>query len=123
MYGQGKTRGQSAILDISATTNQACFAILPNDTWESEFLYLWLKSSYQDLRALSEDRGGNQANLNGGLLKALVIPAPDRTVQLQIIQRIKAALTEIDNLEKASKVMMKDIEQPPNRLLAQSFEI
>jgi restriction endonuclease S subunit len=63
MYGQGKTRGQSAILEIPATTNQACFAILPNGTWEPDFLYLWLKSSYQDLRDLSEDRGGNQANL------------------------------------------------------------
>ena len=31
MYGQGKTRGQSAILKIKATTNQACFAILPNE--------------------------------------------------------------------------------------------
>jgi len=37
MYGQGKTRGQSAILEMAATTNQACFAILPNDTWEPEF--------------------------------------------------------------------------------------
>ncbi|WP_291522933.1 restriction endonuclease subunit S [Acidithiobacillus sp.] len=60
MYGQGKTRGQSAILEIPAATNQACFAILPNDTWEPNFLYLWLKSSYQDLRDLSEDRGGNE---------------------------------------------------------------
>ena len=57
MIGQGKTRGQSAILEIPATTNQNCFAILPNDTWEPDFLYLWMKSSYQDLRDLSADRG------------------------------------------------------------------
>ena len=30
MYGQGKTRGQSAVLEVEATTNQACFAIFPN---------------------------------------------------------------------------------------------
>lgn len=123
MYGQGKTRGQSAILEIPATTNQACFAILPNETWESEFLFLWFKSSYQDLRDLSEDRGGNQANLNGGLLKALKVPAPDKSIQLKIIKRIKAALAEIDNLEKASKATMQDIKQLPQQLLAQAFEM
>lgn len=122
MYGQGKTRGQSAILEVSATTNQACFAILPNDTWEPEFLYYWLVSSYQDLRELSNDRGGNQANLNGALLKALEIPAPERWRQQQIVQRIQAALGEVDALEAASKVMLADLAQLPQRLLAQAFE-
>ena len=78
MYGQGKTRGQSAILEISATINQACFAILPNETWVPEFLHLWLTANYQNLRGLSEGRGGNQANLNGALLNALKVPAPTK---------------------------------------------
>ena len=123
MYGQGKTRGQSAILEIPATTNQACFAILPNDTWEPDFLYLWLKSSYQDLRDLSADRGGNQANLNGALLKALEVPAPSKTEQQHIVARIQAAMTEIDALENSSKAALEDINRLPNRVLAQAFEV
>jgi type I restriction enzyme S subunit len=123
MYGQGKTRGQSAILEIPATTNQACFAILPNDTWEPDFLYLWLKSSYQDLRDLSEDRGGNQANLNGALLKALEVPAPSKTEQQHIVARIRAAMTEIDALENSSKAALEDINRLPNRVLAQALEV
>ena len=122
MYGQGKTRGQSAILEIPATTNQACFAILPNDTWEPHFLYLWLKSSYQDLRDLSEDRGGNQANLNGALLKALDVPAPSKAEQQHIVARIQAAMTEIDALENSSKAALEDINRLPNRVLAQAFD-
>lgn len=122
MYGQGKTRGQSAILDIEATTNQACFAILPNDTWEPEFLYYWCMASYQELRNLSDNRGGNQANLNGALLNGLEIPAPVRDIQLSIIQEVKAALSETDVLEIQSKAMLADIEQLPNRILAQAFE-
>ncbi len=121
MYGQGKTRGQSAILEIPATTNQACFAILPNDTWEPDFLYLWLKSSYQDLRDLSEDRGGNQANLNGALLKALEVPTPSKTEQQHIVARIQAAMTEIDALENSSKAALDDINRLPNRVLALAF--
>ena len=121
MYGQGKTRGQSAIMEIPATTNQACFAILPNDTWEPDFLYLWLKSSYQDLRDLSEDRGGNQANLNGALLKALAVPAPSKTEQQHIVARIQAAMTEIDAMENSSKAALEDINRLPGRVLAQAF--
>jgi len=121
MYGQGKTRGQSGILEIAATTNQACFAILPNETWEPEFLYYWLVASYQDLRDLSEDRGGNQANLNGALLKALEIPAPEKSQQQQIVHRIKTALAELDALDAANKALRVDLEQLPQRLLAQAF--
>lgn len=123
MYGQGKTRGQSAILEIPAATNQACFAILPNDTWEPNFLYLWLKASYQDLRDLSEDRGGNQANLNGALLKALDVPAPSKAEQQHIVARIQAAMTEIDALENSSTSAMEDINRLPGRALAQAFGV
>ncbi len=122
MYGQGKTRGQSAILEIHATTNQACFAILPNATWEPDFLHLWLKSSYQDLRDLSENRGGNQANLNGALLNALEVPAPDRKQQQQIVARIQSAMTEIDAIENSSRASLEDINRLPGRVLAQAFE-
>lgn len=122
MYGQGKTRGQSAILEVPATTNQACFAVLPNDTWEPEFLYYWLMSRYQDLRDLSDDRGGNQANLNGALLKALEVPAPDREQQLAVVRRVKAALHEVDALAAANQTQRDDLARLPQRLLAQAFE-
>jgi type I restriction enzyme, S subunit len=119
MYGQGKTRGQSAILEVTATTNQACLAILPNDTWEPEFLYYWLVASYQDLRDLSEDRGGNQANLNGALLKALEVPAPNQVQQLEVVRRIKAALQEMD---AAGRSTLAELELLPKRLLSKAFE-
>ena len=122
MYGQGKTRGQSAILEIPATTNQACFAILPNTTWEPDFLYFWLKASYQDLRDLSDDRGGNQANLNGALLKALEIPAPSQAEQLRTVARIQAAMAEIDAMENAAKSALDSINLLPGRVLAQAFQ-
>lgn len=121
MIGQGKTRGQSAILEIPATTNQNCFAVLPNDTWEPDFLYLWMKSSYQDLRDLSADRGGSQAALNGALLNALDVPAPSKAEQQHIVARIQAAMTEIDAIENSSKAALDDINRLPSRVLAQAF--
>jgi len=122
MIGQGKTRGQSAILEIPATTNQNCFAVMPNDTWEPDFLYLWMQASYQDLRNLSAERGGSQAALNGALLKALEVPAPNKTEQQHLVARIQAAMIEIDAIERASKTALADIDRLPSRVLAQAFE-
>lgn len=121
MYGQGKTRGQSAILEVPATTNQACFAILPNETWEPDFMYYWFVANYQNLRNLSDDRGGNQANLNGAILKSLSIPAPEKSQQKKVTQRIAAALSELDDIVAAIKSRQMDLEQLPQRLLAQAF--
>lgn len=122
MYGQGKTRGQSAILQVEATTNQACFAILPNDTWDADFLHHWLMASYENLRNLSDGRGGNQANLNGGLLNALEIPAPDIDEQRRIVARLKAQLTEADAIAQAARAQLAEIERLPQKLLAQAFK-
>ncbi|WP_454257536.1 restriction endonuclease subunit S [Pseudoxanthomonas mexicana] len=121
MYGQGKTRGQSAILETEATTNQACFAIFPNDTWDAEFLHHWLMASYEDLRGLSEGRGGNQANLNGALLNALEIPAPRMAVQQSIVRRLKKQLAETDAIHQAAIAQLAEIERLPQKLLAQAF--
>jgi type I site-specific restriction endonuclease len=49
-------------------------------------------------------------------------PAPDHAVQKDIVQRVKAALATIDTMEQACKASLKDIEQLPQRILAQAFE-
>jgi restriction endonuclease S subunit len=43
MYGQGKTRGQVAILNIAATTTQNAAAIVPSSDLSSEYLWYWLR--------------------------------------------------------------------------------
>ena len=121
MYGQGKTRGQSAILEISATINQACFAILPNETWVPEFLHLWLTANYQNLSGLSEGRGGNQANLNGALLNALKVPAPNKTIQRQIAARLKAQLAEVDKARQAAEAQLRDAHTLYSAVLKEIF--
>jgi hypothetical protein len=74
MYGEGKTRGQSAILKVEATFNQACFAIFPNEAFDPDYLQLWLMYKYRELRRLADGRGGSQANLNGSILEDLQVP-------------------------------------------------
>lgn len=74
MYGQGKTRGQSAILGVPATTNQACAVILPNDRFDPHFLQAQLAFRYDDLRRTAE--GGNQPNLSLSRIQAFEVALP-----------------------------------------------
>ena len=122
MYGQGKTRGQSAILEVEATTNQACFAIFPNDTWDAEFLHYWLMASYADLRELSDGRGGNQANLNGTLLNALEIPAPDVDEQCRIVVALKAQLAEVKTARQAAETQLQEVSNLANAIILDSVD-
>ena len=121
MYGQGKTRGQSAVLEVEATTNQACFAILPNDAFDPEYLQFWLRHSYEALRTLSEARGGNQSNLNGSILNDFEVPLISIEQQRDIAQRVKRSLLEASGMQTALYQQACEIERLPSRLLAQTF--
>lgn len=93
MYGQGKTRGQVAMLGIKAATNQACAAILPRKDIDPRFVFLCLGSRYEELRRLSNS--GGQENLSQGLIQKLQFSYPnDQTEQ----QRIADCLTCLDEL-------------------------
>ena len=87
MYGQGKTRGQIAILNIEATTNQAVAAILPNELCDKFFLYHCLHLMYDNIRSMA--RGGNQANLNLAIVRSINIILPPLPLQQLFAQRIE----------------------------------
>jgi type I restriction enzyme S subunit len=74
LYGQGRTRGQCAMLDVEAATNQACAVLVPDDSYDSTFMFSQLKLSYQRLREMG--RGGSQENLNLGLIGNFPVIAP-----------------------------------------------
>lgn len=123
MYGQGKTRGQSAVLEIPATTNQACFAILPNEIFHAEYLQYWLRHSYSNLRLLSEGRGGNQSNFNGAMLKEFTVPFLPKDRQLDVVNSINAMLNEIEKVKASIQTNKTELSLLPNRLLAQAFNL
>ena len=79
MYGQGQTRGRSAILKVESTSNQACGAIFPNKIDNPVFIWHQLMLRYSELRELG--RGGNQPNLNGQLIKNFELIFPPLSLQ------------------------------------------
>ena len=122
MYGQGQTRGRTGLLMREGTTNQACFAILPQpDVFDSELLQYWFRANYARLRSLTEGRGGNQPNLNGVLLRDLEVTLPPFADQRRIAADISRRLAEADRLSVAIEAELAAIEALPAALLREAF--
>jgi type I restriction enzyme S subunit len=121
MYGQGQTRGRTALLACEATTNQACYAILPNEKFDPKFLQLWFQFSYARLRQASEGRGGNQSNFNGKVLGAERVPLPPVPEQRAITARLDAELTDARTLVAKLESRLAEIELLPAALLRSAF--
>lgn len=112
MYGQGKTRGTVAILEIDAAVNQACAAITVQDG-KSKFLFYQLKNSYQDIRKLSNT--GNQENLNADIIKTYQVPwAPDEEQE-----RISTILTTQDKVIKLKEKRLAEKQRQKKYLMQQ----
>jgi len=84
MYGQGKTRGMTGYLGISAATNQACACILPSPEINSVYIWKYFELSYDKLRNMA--KGGNQPNLNGNMIKNFPVLVPPIKRQEEYVQ-------------------------------------
>lgn len=112
MYGQGKTRGTVAILEIDATINQACAAIL-TEKKNIMFLFYQLQSSYNDIRKLSNT--GNQENLNADIIKTYrILWAPNDEQQ-----KIAAILTTQDKVIELKEKLLAEKQQQKKYLMQQ----
>lgn len=104
MYGQGKTRGQVAILGLDATVNQACAAIELDAEVSRDYVYQQLLFRYKAIRALSNT--GSQENLNAGLIREIGFPLPARNEQdyvAELLTNWDAAIEKTDQLLAAKQ--------------------
>ncbi|MGH4014434.1 MAG: restriction endonuclease subunit S [Pseudonocardiaceae bacterium] len=104
LYGQGKTRGNCAVLGVDAATNQACAVLSPSSSYETWFLFAQLKMAYARLRALG--RGGNQANLNLRMIADFKVVLPDLAVQCDFVRRVEA----IDELRASHRHHLAELD-------------
>ncbi|MCY9532102.1 type I restriction enzyme, S subunit [Paenibacillus sp. cl6col] len=116
MYGQGKTRGKSGILKISAATNQACAALLPSNGIDTEYLFRLLRVNYDNLRSLG--RGGNQENLNLSIIKDYTIVLPPISLQNQFA----SIVTKIEEQKSLVKQSIQETQQLFDSLMSQYFD-
>jgi type I restriction enzyme S subunit len=121
LYGQGQTRGRTGRLLISATTNQACCAVLPKpETFEPRFIQFWLRSLYVELR--QEAQGGAQPNWNGAMIKDLEIALPPLAEQRRIVAELDALQTEVDVLKRLQAETATELDALLPAILDRAFK-
>ncbi len=116
MYGQGKTRGQVALLGIKAATNQACAAILPRKGIDPYFVFLNLAGRYEEIREISNS--GGQENLSQGLIREIRFAFPlDDDEQ----RKVTACLSSLDALIAAEIRKLEALKIHKKGLMQQLF--
>lgn len=93
LAGQGKTRGKVAITEIELCTNQSLCAIICNELVNYKYLYYYLDSKYEELRAISNGDG-----TRGGLSLKLLKPYKFTLPPLKTQERIVSILDRFDSL-------------------------
>lgn len=119
MYGQGKTRGRVAVLEIDAAINQACAAITLKNGMSTQFVFQNLSARYEEIRKISNS--GGQENLSGELIKKIPFSYPDITSGEQ--QSIADFLTSIDNLITTQTQKLESLRLHKKGLMQQLFPI
>lgn len=113
MYGQGKTRGMTAYLNLEACTNQACACLLPSENINQRYLWYYFILSYEKLRDLA--KGGNQPNLNGNIIKNFNVLVPPEDMQSDyvdfadsVMRSKKEVIETLENMKLLKKTLMQE---------------
>lgn len=121
MIGEGKTRGQAAILNIPAAHNQNTAAILVSETpCIPKYIYYFLQLNYDNTRRVGS--GNNQKALNKERVKAIHFPFCSSVEQEIIVQEIESRLSVCDQIEKSVDLALQQAEALRQSILKKAFE-
>jgi len=120
MIGQGKTRGQPAILDIYACHNQNTAALRILDKYcVSEYLYFFLYERYEETRRVGS--GNNQKAMNKKIVQSLPFPLPPKEEQTEIVRQVEKFFTFVDQIEKQISSAQTRVNNRTQSILAKAF--
>ncbi len=122
MYGEGKTRGKCSELNIDTATNQALAGITLFEKFKEskQFVKWFFVKNYEEIRLLSS--GGVQPNLNLTIIKNTIIPFPEHSQQIQIVQEIENRLSVCDKVEESIKESLQKAIALRQSILKKAFE-
>jgi type I restriction enzyme S subunit len=120
MIGEGKTRGQSAILALEATINQNIAAIvISHGLVESTFLWLWFQMRYEATR--EQGAGSGPQALNCQRVRELPFVLPPQSEQKEIVRRVEKLFAFADQIESRLKQAQAQVDRLTQSLLAKAF--
>lgn len=120
MIGEGKTRGQSAVLGIEATINQNVAAIvIPNGLVCSDFVWRWFHFQYEATR--ERGSGSGPQALNCQRVRELPFVLPPLPEQHEIVRRVEDLFKLADGIEARYTKARAQVEALTPALLAKAF--
>jgi len=104
--GQGKTLGNSALIDFETCINQhLAYAQFTTAKVVPEFVLWYMQTRYDHLRSVSHGSGSTKGALTCGYLKTYPVPIPSIEEQQEIAGVFKA----LDRKEKAHELKKKSL--------------
>ncbi len=117
LAGQGKTRGTVARTRIELCTNQSLCAIISDSNVDSDFLFHYLVSQYNNLRAVSSG-DGTRGGLNLKMIREYRVPVPPVEIQREIVRILDQFTTLEAELEAELEARRTQYEHYRNHLLS-----
>ena len=110
MYGQGQTRGRTAITKIPAAITQNCAGItIDANKAEPYFVWYYLRSIYELIRG-QDYSGGGVPHLNLKIVKNIKIPLQPLEIQRKIVDKIDRQLRALEGVRILKFEAEKNIE-------------
>lgn len=116
MYGQGVTRGRVALLEIEATYNQACAAILFGPRIEPEFGRYFFMAAYDYVRDMGNET--SQMNLSAGLIAKIKLAIPPAKEQKDIIRFLDSAVRKQESLRREAELAIRLLRERRSALIS-----
>ena len=121
MIGEGKTRGQPAILGIESCNNQNSAAIRVSESkCSAKYIYYYLYFVYEKNRKLSS--GNNQPALNKKRVQMIPLPIAPEKEQEIIANEIDSKFSVIDKIEQVVEQSLTKAEKLRKSILKSAFE-
>lgn len=120
MIGEGKTRGQVAVLDVAAAHNQNCASIRVSETkHDPNYVYFFLKGRYEETRR--SGAGGNQLALNKSKVQEIGIPMVSPEGQRKVVDKIEAVEALADRMQDQVETALRRADHLRQALLTAAF--
>jgi len=120
MIGEGRTRGQTSILQIEATVNQNIAAILiHHGLVRSEFLWRWFQLQYEATR--ERGSGSGPQALNCQRVRELPFVLPPLAEQQEIVRRVERLFALADQIEVRFAEGRNRVNSITQSILAKAF--
>lgn len=120
MIGEGKTRGQTAILNIDATINQNIAAVdLSHNMISSKYIWYWFQLCYQQNREVGN--GSGPKALNCQRVRELELMLPPLHEQEEIVRRVDKLFALADKIELRYRNAKVQLARAENAIYAKAF--